>query len=922
MKRLLTIVLVCLFFSPWVFAIDWRLHPAMATALTFGYRQNGSVVGAVSDPTGAAIVAARVRLRSLAGDPIAETQSDTAGRFAFARVPPGTYQIVVDAAGFVQSETPTVTVTSEGKASVAVRLNVAPISDKIEVAAINPIYQKLRTAKLSGEFAAVNNLVIKRDTAIITFKTGQLFFLAPVEGKVTAAVFLGEGQFQMTPLVDIEGKNLSHYTGKTSFEDSFNKMVIRFTDQTYEEMKKQVSVQSAPLNSDAQGFFEHHRRMLRKGKTGLFSLAATLLRYNLDARICMDLMWQGGQGGLFNAYFDAKHYGDMLYGIDPLGAPFVNPEEVVLANFNETSTGIWVASHIADHYQSPAVFDETHALIDFSHHQIDATMKGKRLDATDKAQFKARVDGAQVLPFELFGKLRVKKIADEQGRELRFIQEDKDEDADLYVILAEPLKQAKDYALTFEYGGDDAVMDSGGGNYTLVTRSSWYPNSGFGEDRATYEMTLRTAKDLTMVATGQLVSETVEGDKAVTKWKSDVPLAVAGFNYGNFKKSIVQDDKTKYTLETYANRDIPDYLKDIQRQVEQLQAAGMAVPVTLGSLNTTSMMEKARSEAQISMQIYTDMFGALPYGRLALTQQPYANFGQAWPMLVYMPLTAFLDSTFRHQLGLDRATNFFKIVAAHEVAHQWWGHIIGWKSYRDQWMSEGFAEFSASIFAQAVYKNDKFLEFWKEEREKILTRNREGKRPCEVGSVYMGYRLDSPKTGRVTQAMIYPKGAFILHMLRMLMWDRTTGDQRFKEMMKDFVKTHFNTNVSTMDFQRIVEKHMTREMDLDSNGKMNWFFSEWVFYTSIPDYKLEYRFEPGEGGKVKLLFKITQSKVDEAFKMRVPIYLDFDGKLTRLGSVTIQGNQTTHEVSVMLPQKPKRVSLCSYEDVLCTTDNR
>ena len=77
------------------------------------------------------------------------------------------------------------------------------------------------------------------------------------------------------------------------------------------------------------------------------------------------------------------------------------------------------------------------------------------------------------------------------------------------------------------------------------------------------------------------------------------------------------------------------------------------------------------------------------------------------------------------------------------------------------------------------------MRFWKEERELIMNKNVEGKRPCDVGSVYMGYRLDSPKTGRITRAMIYPKGAFILHMIRMMMWDKTTGDQRFKPFITD-----------------------------------------------------------------------------------------------------------------------------------------
>jgi aminopeptidase N len=150
------------------------------------------------------------------------------------------------------------------------------------------------------------------------------------------------------------------------------------------------------------------------------------------------------------------------------------------------------------------------------------------------------------------------------------------------------------------------------------------------------------------------------------------------------------------------------------------------------------------------------------------------------------------------------------MVGPHEVAHQWWGHIIGWKTYRDQWMSEGFADFSASLFLHAVYKKDKFIEFWKNQREQLLQKNRFGKRPIDVGSVTMGYRIDSARTQGIGRDMLYPKGAYILHMIRMMMFDaRNGGDQRFITMMRDVVKTHFNQNVSTEDFQKIVDKHLT-----------------------------------------------------------------------------------------------------------------
>lgn len=785
----------------------------------------------------------------------------------------------------------------------------------------DPVYAQIRSAKLSGESASITNFTLKRDTATITFTDGRFHFLSPVEGRVIGAVFLGNGEFQMSPVISMEQRHLGILTGAPSITETFTKMTLRFTDSTYDEIKKQSTIETGQSASQAQDAFDDFRNLMRKGKNFTrpnFTLA--LLRENIDARTLIDITWPEHEG-FFQAFFNGKKHGDFLYWIDPLGLPFVTPEEVVLANLSDGNLGIWVASHLKDHYRSPAVFDENHQLFDLQHHKIEATMKGKRMDAKVESRFKAQADGVRVLPFSLASSLRVRRIADWEGRELRFIQEKKEEDAGLYVILAEGLKKGQEYTLTFEYGGDDAVLDSGGGNFTLAARSNWYPNTDFG-DRATYEMTLKTSKDLILVATGQPMGEAKEGDWMVSKWKSDIPLAVAGFNYGKFKKEVVKDEKTKYDIESYANKELPDSLKSLQRTIESLEDQGVRTTTTLGSLNTVSMMGKARAEAQLSIALYTDMFGELPYGRIAMTQQPFFDFGQAWPMLVYMPLFAYLDSTFKNQLGLQAGDSFWKIVGPHEVAHQWWGHIIGWKSYRDQWMSEGFSDCSASIFAQAFHKGDLFQKFWKEQRELIIQKNEAGRRASDVGGVYMGYRLDTARTGSVTRRVIYPKGGFILHMLRMMMWDPQTGDQKFSAMMKDFVKTHYNQNVSTQDFQRIVEKHMTRDMDFDGNGKMNWFFQQWVYGTHIPDYKLTYRLDAAEGGKAKLVAKITQSNVDDNFRMRVPVYLDFDGRITRLGTVPVFGNSTTNEFEVMLPKKPKRVLLAYNEDVLCTTDAR
>jgi len=145
---------------------------------------------------------------------------------------------------------------------------------------------------------------------------------------------------------------------------------------------------------------------------------------------------------------------------------------------------------------------------------------------------------------------------------------------------------------------------------------------------------------------------------------------------------------------------------------------GSQYAVALGNMSTTPLLQKALAEAQLSVQLYSDYFGPAPYKQLAVTQQWACNYGQSFPGLVYLRLCYFYDPTVRHAFHMDyRDFGYWKVVAPHEVAHQWWGHTAGFGSYRDQWMSEGFADMSASMYIKLIEKNPKrFIEFWDDER--------------------------------------------------------------------------------------------------------------------------------------------------------------------------------------------------------------
>jgi hypothetical protein len=890
------------------------------------YAAGGRIEGKVTDPKGAAIPNAQVTITNQASKQEFTATTDGQGRYKVEGLPAGIYTVRVVVGGFNEGRRDEVKVADDSAATIDVRLEIAPVEAQVKVPGaqkgnLDPVYTSLRQLgkgdDFAGSYATVNNLKLKRDAANFTLKSGELYFITPVEGKVTAAVFLGEGEMSLTPPTDIEKHSLSIFTNEPSITEQFTKLVLRFTDKTFDEVKSSPNATmktGGPAASQARDTYRDNQELLRKR-----------LRDNRESRTLYDIYNPAGET-FFMAFINGKRFNKLVFLLDPFGVPLATPEEIALFSYGETDGGMWTAFHREDEYKKgTASSSEDNRLIDITRHEMDAAIKGTHLAVTDRLTFRNLHAGTRLVPFELFRTLRVSRVQDADGNDLSFIQESKDEDSDFAVIAAKPLEAGQSYQFTIQYDGDGALRDSGGGNYILIPRSTWYPgnaNTLFAEDRAIFDMTFRFPKSVTFVGTGAPTGpEAKEGDLTVAKWSSGkTELAVAGFNYGRFKKKMISDKESGYDVEFYANTEVPDELKDIQNQIDRIEAQGGKTMTTLGSISTTAMADPALADAQNASRIYNAYFGKLPYSRIAMTQQPAPNFGQAWPTLVYMPYLAYVDTTQRNQLiGTRGGTDtFWRYVAPHEIAHQWWGHIIGWDSYHDQWMSEGFAEFSASLYVQFTRGNDKFVEFWEDQRKQIVEASpaTKDRKPYTVGPVTQGYRLNNGKTGGVARFLIYPKGAYILHMLRMMMYQQTKGgDVRFQEMMKDFVKTHFNQPVSTEDFKAIVEKHMTPEMNVDNSGKMDWFFNQWVYGTQVPAYKLDYQLS-SEG---VLNGKITQSGVSDDFVMLVPLYIDTGKGWAKLGSARMVGNTSVEIKNVKLPMVPKRVAICAMNDVLATS---
>jgi hypothetical protein len=753
-------------------------------------------------------------------------------------------------------------------------------------------YAQMRSAALDPNAVAVaENLVLKKEGATLTLKSGTLYALPPVLGRVPGAVFVGEGTFLFEPPNPLEQKNLARFVNNsTRLEEPFREAVFYFADSTFADLSAGGRFRAGAIDSHATSVLNDSRKTLREG-----------LKINTEARVLAGLVSE--PQSFFAADIRGQKHGKLLYFIDPL-----NGETVSLA-----------------HYDLPAVFDvwsaytpagvplaPDRALVHTSRIDLDTQVdKRGKLEAEETSEFTGLANGPRMFLVQLAPSLRVSKVAWNDGTELKYIQEAKDKDAEFWVILPQPLARGEKYSWKITYAGDGVIHNAGSGNFFVGARDRWYPKPDVpGEsfnDRSMYHLKFHHPKDMTLVATGRPVNKAVEGKLAVSEWETEVPYTVAGFNYGGYKTKTSKIGDAAVTV--YANSELPDDLKELKVLLEEHPEATNALGITAGALNTTGIMDRTLAEASNALRLYTAYFGPLPFKSISVTQQPAENFGQSWPTLIFMPSTSFLDETARHQLGLDqnqRSRQFFSEVGSHEISHQWWGHLVSWSDYHDQWLSEGFAQFSAGLYQHRVAGEKKFKSFLETDREFILSALPQSVgRANDAGPIWMGTRLSTEKSPGAYR-LIYAKGGFVLHMLRMMMYDYARGDDSpFIAMMKDFVQTNAGKGASTADFKAICDKHFGEDM--------SWFFRQWVYGTDIPKIGVEYSIKDAPDGPV-LAVDDTQQNVPPDFRSVLPIVLHYKGGVLSARMVI---SQPSGHAEMKLKEKPDSVEFNPLYGLLC-----
>jgi hypothetical protein len=766
--------------------------------------------------------------------------------------------------------------------------------------------------------AHVENLVINRDIMRFTFKDGTIQFTQPVNGVVFGAVFHGTGQVEVSRPNALEAQQLMFFTKQDKLSMTFTDATFSFSDGFYDEVAGQVKWQSSgPANDDLYAHRQHEREdlgaeYLPRLFKGLLSSDRKRTAYLLADLKTKERSWVEFRSDAMQLEeLRVGHWADMTVG----------KHRDVWMNFPAAGRD----PHHA--YDDPAARED----FVFPAYDINVNLADNGLlSATTKATIHPRYSGERILLFSLDSNLRVSKIEDGQGRALEYFQaqerKDREQSYGDYVVVAlkEPLKAEENQTLTFQYAGKHVVIKVGPGNY-FCHSFGWYPtrfDNEFGVDtfafRSDFNLTFRNPKKYSLVATGSKVNQTTDGKEAISTWKSDMPLAAAGFAFGDYK--VTTRKVGDIDIEVYANSQPDELLSAIQLHFNnpiaelagERDESGSAVGIlTASSLGKTISLEMANT-----LNVFQNYFGPYPYKHIAVTNI-IGSYGQGWPGLLYLGWFTFLDSTQRHALGIRDQVDVTDFFRGHESSHQWWGHRVGWKSYHDQWLSEGFAEFSGKLYVQYRQNQKEFYTQLRKDKDLLRTGDLKGHRIDTIGPIWLGRRIASSESGgRAYQDLVYSKGGYVLQMLREQLSDPRNADpdHLFKEMMWDYCKTFNNKPASTEDFKSIVEKHMLRYMDLDNNRKMDWFFNEYVYGVGMPHYSFHGTAQATADGKTHLNGQLVRTGVPDNWKDVVGIYAHIGDKVNRLGTLAVTG--PTQTIDTTVAGKIDRISINDHEDLL------
>ena len=761
-----------------------------------------------------------------------------------------------------------------------------------------------------------DRVVLRKGDAVVSLQDGKIAFFEPFDGRVTGFAFTGIGHVLCLPRDPVEKQQLARFLGAPVLDQQFLSAYVRFTDDTGRELLEEL--QRAGLTSAAD---DHFRAMWQ----------ASLERLNVShsMRVLVEKL-SPSVPHFFHAGVDGSVTGPFDILFDP-----TRSDNFILGQLRTvegaTFYDVWASYPLPGINPPPAPFDAVRYRIDTVIHADNS------LDGSAAIGFHAQAGSQAFLAVQLSRSLKVAGVTAENGEELPFFQNQgltqqeinlRGQDT-LVVFLPKAPAPGSNFTVNFRYAGN-VIEDAGNGVLFVGARESWYPHYGDASEFANYELTFHWSRRLRLVATGTKSAEREDGDMRVASWTTETPVTQTGFNLGEYASTSLASENR--TIDVYGNKQLEEFLRQrLSREQAAIDPArnplmsrppaGITVPAIPPS--PANFLKQLAHEVDLSIRFDETYSGPFPFRNLEVSQIPGA-FGQGWPGLLYLSTFSFLPEEAQARAGLsETGRSFFtNVVPFHEVAHQWWGNVVGWSSYRDQWINEAIAEYLALLFADSQKSSEHALNGWLDHYRKRLATKAEGedRAPGDIGPISIGQRLSSSRAPDAYNVVVYAKGTWIIHMLHEMLRQPAAKDPdaRFTSLLRWLSTKYARSALTTADLQRELEAVMTPRMDLEGGRSMEWFFAEYVQGTGIPHYKAEFTSRRTEKG-FQVHGKLLQSGVPHSFIAPVPLYGSTSlGRTFYLGTVNATGEETSFTFNSTI--EPHKVLIDPHMTLLCTSE--
>jgi len=672
---------------------------------------------------------------------------------------------------------------------------------------------------------------------------GSAFVVTSDQGP-TGVVLLGRGELNFHPSPAVEKGQLKIFCGAEVLQTRFDATYIRLNPQDV----------AALVNLDHLTPRRVDARELRR--------ADELFREYVPKSFAVDMsdlsreLWSIiPPGGDVIAEIHTPRYDTLTYTRSS-----AEPEDITFFDRKRHKNISVYASEQARRRFGRSYNEDDLAPYDVLGYDLDVTVSPDRQSLDGRARLQIRVLATAInsLTLRLAESLTVQSIVSDQfGRLLGLRVRNQNT---IVINLPSVLLRDDDLFLTITYGGklepqrEDSEAAQGAGrpqgapddtapafqperSFLYSNRSYWYPQATV-TDYATASLRITVPAAFECVASGTLdegFPSTVAGRdggpaRRVYLFTTAQPLRYLAFVVSRFVR-----------LET----------------VEVPLAAGGTV--SLGVQVNPRQVRRGRElgeRANDIIRFYDSIVGDSPYPgfTLALVESDLpGGHSPGYFAALNQPLPSTPFVWRNDPASFDDFPEFF---IAHEIAHQWWGQAVGWRNYHEQWLSEGFAQYFAALYAQHRRGDETFAGVLRQFR-------RWGMQQSDQGPIYLGYRLGHIRgDSRVFRAVIYNKSAAVLHMLR-----RLVGDEPFFQGVRRFYNASRFKKAGTDDFREA--------MEAESGRPLQRFFEQWIYGSTLPRLKFAYRVEPGADGQ-RVVLHVEQ--LGEVFDLPLTVTLSYADK--------------------------------------------